>query len=186
MSVSYVREQDRILVRINTTAAEEFRIWVTQRLIKGLLPHLHTAAANLEASETPLADNSEKTKQLLSEFKKEETINKADFQTPYKAEVTKWPLGETPLLVTEVSMTPRGPGKLEISFDEKLPEVPPRGFKISLRPQLMHGLMHLMAQAIVTSEWPINPEAGKPVALVSSGGTEPEGGTDGSRPKYLN
>ncbi len=187
MSVTYSREQDRILVRINTTADEEFRIWITQRLIKGLLPHLHRAAANLEASEIPLADNSEKTKQLLSEFKKEETLQQSDFRTPYKTEPHTWPLGDAPLLVTEVSMTPRGPGKLEIAFDEKLPDLAPRGFKIALRPQLMHGLVHLIAQAIVTSEWPIDTTTGQPLALLGSGGLEPDGSGDGDvRPKYLN
>jgi len=70
LSVSYAREHDRILVRINTTAGEELRLWLTQRLLRSLLPHLGKAAADLEASRTALADNSEQSKQLLAELKK--------------------------------------------------------------------------------------------------------------------
>ena len=40
LSVTYLAEQDRILVRINTTAAKEMRLWLTRRLTVGLWPLL--------------------------------------------------------------------------------------------------------------------------------------------------
>ena len=36
MSVTYLPEQDRILMRINTTEGEEMRMWLTRRLMVGL------------------------------------------------------------------------------------------------------------------------------------------------------
>ena len=45
-SVSYVQEQDRILVRINTTAGEELRVWFTRRLMLPLWPNLNKAVAD--------------------------------------------------------------------------------------------------------------------------------------------
>lgn len=178
LSVTYIREHDRILVRINTTAGEELRLWLTQRLLRGLYPHLGKAAANLEASRTPLADNSEQSKLLLAEFKKEETLQSADFKTPFKSSEPTLPLGDRPLLVTEVRMTAQGAGRLEIAFDEKLPDVAhPRGFKIAIQPQLMHGLLHLLQAAITASEWPISPLA-PPNAT--------EAASDTKRPRYLN
>lgn len=178
LSVSYAREHDRILVRINTTAGEELRLWLTQRLLRSLLPHLGKAAADLEASRTALADNSEQSKQLLAELKKEETLKSADFKTPFKKGEAKLPLGAEPLLVTEVRMKARGPGKLEIAFEEKLPETTnPRGFKIALQPQLMHGLLHLLGTALTTSEWPLSTPAPTSVA---------DGALPMDKPKYLN
>ena len=40
MSVTYLPEQDRILMRINTTEGEEMRMWLTRRLMVGLWPLL--------------------------------------------------------------------------------------------------------------------------------------------------
>ena len=40
MSVTYLPEQDRILLRINTTEGEETRMWLTRRLMVGLWPLL--------------------------------------------------------------------------------------------------------------------------------------------------
>ena len=36
MSASYVAEQDRVLLRINTVEGEEMRLWLTRRLMAGL------------------------------------------------------------------------------------------------------------------------------------------------------
>ena len=40
LSVTYLPEEDRILARINTTAGEEMRLWLTRRLMLGLWPLL--------------------------------------------------------------------------------------------------------------------------------------------------
>ena len=38
LSVTYQAEQDRILLRINSTSGEEMRMWLTRRLMSGLWP----------------------------------------------------------------------------------------------------------------------------------------------------
>lgn len=183
LSISYVREQDRILLRVNTSEGEELRLWLTQRLLKGLLPHLGHAAADLEASCTPLADQSEASKQLLTEFKKEETLKSADFSTPYKADAVTLPLGAEPLLVTEVTMKVLGAGQLEISFDEKLSHADnPRGFRMAVQPPLMHGMMHLLASAIATAEWGI----ALPAQALAAPVRDSLDFSSAERPKYLN
>lgn len=183
LSVTYIKEQDRLLLRINATTGEELRLWFTQRMTRGLVPHLHKVVMALDASDAVLADQSEASKQLLSEFKKDEVLQKADFKTPYKAAAKALPLGAEPLLVTEVRLTPLSEGKLQIAFDEKLADVAtPRGFKIAVESQLMHGFMHLLETAVGNAEWPIAMPAGltgtpnKPGVPVS----------DAVRPKYLN
>ena len=40
LSVNYLAEQDRILMRVNTAASEEMRLWLTRRLMLGLWPLL--------------------------------------------------------------------------------------------------------------------------------------------------
>ena len=45
LSVNYIQEHDRILVRINTTASEELRLWFTRRLTLNLLPMVQKIVA---------------------------------------------------------------------------------------------------------------------------------------------
>ncbi|MET0311686.1 MAG: hypothetical protein ABW051_06510 [Burkholderiaceae bacterium] len=189
LSVNYINEQDRILVRINTTAGEELRLWLTRRLTLGLVPVLGRVVAEQavtqETAKTPgiapaVADP--ETKKMLAEFKKEETLQKADFKTPYRDQAAALPLGAEPLLVTEVNVTPTPTGQLQLSFQEKLPGAPqPRGFQMALESQLTHGLLHLVEKALVVSEWrgPAPAGAVPPAAA-------PEEPPTGGKPRYLN
>ena len=49
LSVTFVNEQDRLLVRVNSTDGEELRVWFTRRLMRDLLPLLTRIAGELEA-----------------------------------------------------------------------------------------------------------------------------------------
>jgi hypothetical protein len=198
LSVNYLQEQDRILVRINTTNAQELRLWFTRRLTLGFMPMVNKIVsqwvAKQEAAASPTitaaATADAQTQALLAEFKREESLQKSDFQTPYKAP-TALPLGPEPLLVTEISITPLPSGQLQLAFKEILPvdqDQPtsqPRSFRIALEQKLVHGLMHLLEKAVATSQW----AAGLTAAATDS--AEPalpgEGNSgDGQRPRYLN
>jgi hypothetical protein len=166
LSVNYVQEHDRILVRINTTTSEELRLWFTRRLTIGLKPMLQSIVADWVAKQeavaspltSPVATADSKTKQLLADFKREESLQKSDFQTPYKAPQAL-PLGPEPLLVTEFSVTPLPSGQLQMAFSEKLPQDDgqlkpnPRGFRIALEQKLVHGFVHLLDKALDASQW---------------------------------
>jgi hypothetical protein len=197
LSVNYIQEHDRILVRINTTASEELRLWFTRRLTIGLQPMLQKIVAEWVAKQeavksssiSPTATADAQTQAMLAEFKREESLQKSDFQTPYKPP-NALPLGPEPLLVTEISVTPLPSGQLQLSFNEKLPldngqpNPNPRGFRVALEQKLVHGFVHLLEKAVATSQW-----AG--LTAVSMHPAEPampgEGNSGGGeRPKYLN
>jgi hypothetical protein len=195
LSVNYVQEHDRILVRINTTAREELRLWLTRRLVIGLKPMMQKIIAEWVAKQetaaspltTPASTADAQTKQLLAEFKREESLQKSDFQTPYKA-AQALPLGPEPLLVTEVSITPLPSGQLQMAFSEKLPQDDgqlkpnPRGFRIALEQKLVHGFVHLLDKALDASQW-----GGTSLATATEPALPGEGGLgSGERPKYLN
>src|SRR6187402_2334185 len=138
LSVNYVAEQDRILVRINTAAAEEMRLWLTRRLMLGLWPLLSKLMTKhllkLEAAGTSLDTADEGLKQMLADFRKEEFLRQADFDTPYKEEQATLPLGEEPLLVTDVDASPLPNGRLRLSFNEKPPSADkPRNFQMEMQ-----------------------------------------------------
>ncbi len=198
LSVNYIQEHDRILVRINTTASEELRLWFTRRLTLNLLPMVQKIVTEWIAKQeavkssaiSPTAAADAQTQQMLAEFKREESLQQSDFQTPYKAP-NSLPLGPEPLLVTELSVTPLQTGQLQMAFTEKLPldngqpNPNPRGFRVALEQKLVHGFLHLLEKAAQTSQWIATPSpaAALPVAAAAED-EEPAAAQD--RPKYLN
>jgi len=188
LSVTYLAEQDRILVRVNTEAAEEMRLWLTRRLMLGLWPLLSKLLTKhllkLEAAGTSLEAADEGLKKMLADFRKEEFLKDADFETPYKDNQSQLPLGDEPLLITDVDAAPLANGRLRLSFNERLPGVTkPRSFQMEMEPKLMQGMMHLLEQALGRSQWR-EPFAAGPVAVEDAGAGDDEQSL--RKPRYLN
>ena len=188
MSVTYLAEQDRILVRVNTSTAEEMRLWLTRRLMLGLWPLLSKLLTKhllkLEAAGTSLETADEDLKKMLADFRKEEFLKNADFDTPYQEKQAVLPLGEEPLLVTDVDASPLPNGRLRLSFNERPPDTEkPRSFQMEMEPKLMQGLMHLLEQALGRSQWRESFGAG-PVAVED--GSMADDDTMPRKPRYLN
>lgn len=162
VSASYLKEQDRILVRMNTSSSAELRLWLTRRLCLRLWPNLNTAVADrvalMEGTRDPAraaaATADSATRQMLADFQREETLKTTDFKTPFRHEAQHLPLGAEPLVVTDVGLTNLADGKLQIDFKEKLPgESKPRSFRICLESKNLHGFLHLLEKALQQSGW---------------------------------
>lgn len=183
LSVNYLAEQDRIFVRVNTSASEEVRLWLTRRLMLGLWPLLSRLLTQhllkLESAGSSLETADEDLKKMLADFRKEQFLQEADFDTPFDESQAVLPLGEEPVLVTDVDATPLANGRLRLSFNERLPgDKEPRSFQVEMDPQLMQGLMHLLDQALARSQWQ------EPFAQGSAAEEAEEDA--GRKPRYLN
>lgn len=156
ISVNYVPEQDRCLVRINSQGGEELRLWFTRRLVLGLLPHLtHTAGEQMQQHTGPAvlaAPVEQQRQQMLASFQKEAQAYKGDYQTPFKAEASALPLGDEPALITEVKITLLTSGKVDLQLIEKT-AAQTRNIQLGMTPQLMQGLLHLLGEAVKKSDW---------------------------------
>lgn len=159
LSVSYLVEQDRILVRVNTSENRELQFWYTRRLTLGLAPLLErvvTEAATRSGgpATTHLAAADPATKRAMADFSRNETIRSADFSTPYQVAEASEPLFASPLLITEVNIAPLANGALRLKCTEKLGDTPPpRMFELVLSETLTHAFMHLLARAVAASQW---------------------------------
>jgi hypothetical protein len=187
LSVTFVAEQDRILLRVKTTAAEESRVWLTRRLMLGLWPLLSRLLTKhllkLEAAGTSLDSADEDLKRMLAEFRKEEFLKQADFETPYQ-ENQPQPSGDEPLLITDVDASPLPNGQLRLSFNERAAgEGKPRSFRMDMEPKLMQGLMHLLEQALMRSQW--GEPFGVPLGVIDDG-TSADQDNASRKPRYLN
>ena len=156
VNVSYSGEQDRLLIRINSLAGEEFRAWLTRRLALKLLPHLGRTAQEQMQQQFPAAPATApldaQRQQLVNNFQKEAAVYDGDYQTPFKDQPAALPLGEEPLLVTEVSFTPLAEGKLQVVLLERLPGRQ-RDLQLVMDPALTQGLLRLLNQGLKASGW---------------------------------
>jgi hypothetical protein len=162
LSVTYLREQDRLLTRINTSEAEELRLWFTRRLMLELWPTMHKVLTDqlvsLESSITSGVAADEDMKQMLADFRKQEFLQEADFDTPYKEQQARLPLGEEPLLVTDLTISHLAGSMVALEFHENPPGADnPRSFRLELDPALMQGFVHLVDQALTQASWTLPP-----------------------------
>ncbi len=190
LSVDYSDEQDRILIRINTSLGEELRFWLTRRMLHKLWPTFTQVVAEhtlrygklIDTPNPDMATLTDSAKSMLADFHRNEALKRADFSTPYNSNPTSLPLGESPLLVTEVKLTSMGSGQLQIKLTEQLTGFAiQRSCQIDVPTHLAHGLMHLLEQCLARSGWTDTPaQAVSPTDEVDSIASDDE------RPRYLN
>ena len=65
LSISHDERQDRLLLRLNTLAGEEYRFWLTRRMVILILPALTQMLARLEAAQPGLAASDAPAQHLL-------------------------------------------------------------------------------------------------------------------------
>jgi len=156
LQVSYLMEQDRILVRLNTHDGEELRLWLTRRMVKNLFPRINQVTADLVGEQFPDSAHDGADRRALTQFKKQESLQKADFSTPFDSQATTWPIGDAPLLATTLHITPREDGALRIAFEENVPGTgASRSFEVTLGQDLLHGFLHLLESALQHAGWGI-------------------------------
>ncbi len=192
VSVSYVHEQDRLLIRINGKEGGEIRAWLTRRLALALLPILSKTTSEqmkkIAAPAAPAVSLEDQRGQLVTAFKKEAALRTGDFETPYQGrqgQPSDPVLGPEPLLLTEVKVTLHDNGQMQLQLFEKMPgQATVRNFQVMMDPQLSNGLLQLLHQSLNASQWlhlPVTP----PMEELAST-TEPADLALESKPKYLN
>ena len=195
LSVRYNVDHDRILVRVNTSAGDEVQMWLTRRLVLGLWPllnrvvidHLAIPADAKTDGFVDLAAMGAGTRKMLADLRQQEGVQCADFVRPYRNDATSRPLGDTPLLVTEVNLTPKGGGLMLMNFKELLTEpASSRGFQLELPADLVFGIIQLLSHALEQAHWQVGPEISAPLLVVEAATDEIDLSPDATRPTYLN
>lgn len=196
LSIHYLADQDRIVMRVHTSADEEIALWFTRRMCLQLWPLWNRIVIDLFAvPPNALSDGcvdlnelSTESRQMLVNMQRQQALKNADFSAPYEGKSTKRPLGDTPIVVTEVNITPRpdqakGEMQLQLHFKEVLEDTPQiRGFEIVLSSDLVFNVLHLLENALAQSEWGIH--ATSPLNFDSESDFDLT--DDGKRPMYLN
>ncbi len=99
LQMSYSPEEDRVLLRLNTTSAEEYRFWLTRRYCQLMVQALgaHRAAdPDVSNQVSPVV------RKAVETFKREAADSGGNFKDDFKPSDT-FPLGETPVLAHKLS-----------------------------------------------------------------------------------
>jgi hypothetical protein len=196
LSVRYHTDQDRILVCINTTAGEEVQMWLTRRMTTRLWPLINRIVIDHFAipqdaktdGYVDLAAMGSRTREMLADMRRQEAVQTADFATPYENKQTLRPLGDVPLLVTEVNFTPKENGQMQMNFKEVLQEpLSNRGFQLDMPADMVFAVINLLKHALDQSEWEVGSQlhTAAPI-LVEAVVDEIDLSPDATRPTYLN
>lgn len=154
LSLTYSPNEDRLLLRINTTTQEEIHVWLTRRMTMNLMPHLPKIAADQLALRAPVQTPllTEQDKQVFADFKQHEYIREADFSRPYQEGEKK--LLDQALVLTDLQIKTLPEGMtLLVLQDRKTPESDVRSLELRLEPQLLHGLLHLIQEVWPKTGW---------------------------------
>ena len=195
LSVRYHTDQDRILVCINTTAGEEVQMWLTRRMAMRLWPLINRVVMDHFAIPqdaktdgfVDLAAMGPKAREMLADMRQQEAVAACDFTTPYQRRQANRPLGDIPLLVTEVNLTPKENGQMQMNFKEALQEpLSNRSFQLDMAADLVFGVINLLKQALQQSEWDMGEALAAAPIMIDEMVDEIDMSPGATRPTYLN
>lgn len=164
INLAFDAEQDRILMRISTHDAVEYRAWLTRRIVAGLLPAIDGLLERDAASHSPA--RSPEAQRAVSEFRHQHAVDRARFTAGYEAATPAF--GDEPLLITRIQLR-------QLDAEQFLMVLaPPSGDALQLRlgEVLLHGTIKLLRDTVRAAQWNLGdadpaPRPGQPDALVN-------------------
>lgn len=145
IQVRYIQEEDRILMRMNSVAGEEFRFWLTRRFLLRLWPVLQEALLSSPAAKQY---HDPASRQAIMAFEHERAQSKAAFDNPFR-ESDNLPLGKEPLVVTKAGFRHQDNGSLQLA----LKNTADQGIDLTLGNDVLHLLCKLLDDAAQQSGW---------------------------------
>lgn len=175
INLTYVREQDRVLLRLSTANDEELSAWFTRYILLKFIPEFDKVIADMAITQDPrIAAADAHSKQMVAEFQREEQLKGADFKSAYQKENLKPLIEGSPLLVTGLSMRKLPTNQLQLLVTESL-NGQQRQIDLKMNEELYYGLSKLLHQVVEKTGWTQIP--------TNQVGKEP---SEGNRPAYLN
>ena len=122
-------------------------------MLRQLWPHLQRLVT--DASVQRLAPNATalpEARAMLAHAARSRSLPNTDFATPFDAKATALPLGALPLLPLAIDLGP-GPEGKGLALAAR--EADGRSLRLTLSDDLATGLMRLLEQALVATDWGI-------------------------------
>lgn len=130
--------QDRLVLRIATSANEEIRTYFTRRFLRQLWPHFTAMLGGHLAQRPAMAPEPDSAPQKPSTF-----------DQPFVDNNPNYPLGCAPLLASEATLEPAGDGVARLILREGRE----RSFNLSLNADLLQALCAMLRAASEQAQW---------------------------------
>lgn len=154
LNASYVAAEDRILLRLNTTNKEEFRIWLTRRLMRALARELGSAERRLLGLENPQSGYVAPGARAIQEFRREASTADVDFGERFVEGSSGFPFGTGPVLATACGVRLQdGSASVSLTFGNQ------RTLNFVLDARGLHGTLAMLQKAVAHSDWDLGLEA---------------------------
>jgi hypothetical protein len=148
---SYDQHQDRVLMRVSTTAAEEFRFWLTRRFTRRLWALL---VKLLELDRPVRQQVDPDSKRAVLGLQHEGFAQQGNFSAPFEEREYRRPLGDAPQLLA------RAEGKLreDGTYLLRLNPQSGQGIDMTLDAKLLHLFSKLLNQVVAKTDWDVKLE----------------------------
>lgn len=153
LNATFMEAEDRILLRLNTTNKEEFRIWLTRRIMRRLASDLGGAERRLLGLEHPDSGYVAPGARAIQEFQREARTADVDFGERFQESATGFPFGTEPVLATacEVRLQ-EGNAAIALALNNK------RTLNFMLDVRGLHGTLAMLQKAVARSDWDLGEE----------------------------
>ncbi|MBI5844470.1 MAG: hypothetical protein HZB23_07370 [Deltaproteobacteria bacterium] len=152
MNIGFSPVEDRLILRITGKTEDgsaEYRFWLTRRLVRLLWDGLEKV---LEADTATDPRVDPEAREMVKQWKEEEAISKADFTTPFTPAPMALPLGEAPILVSKIQLKSMGPDQKVVVLNNEAGV----GITLALKPEMIHSIRKLIADAALKAEWDLD------------------------------
>lgn len=161
MTMSFSRQEDRLLLKVSTTAKTEIHLWLTRRFTLVLWKALMQA---VEKNPDIRPDLEPKAKEAVKAMQHQETVKAVDLSQKHDVKKQNKPMTEKPLLVVG--------GKVD--FDGRMVRLlfntdDGREINMALNKELLHALCHLMMRLSTTAEWGLDLTVGDSNVVMPEG-----------------
>lgn len=164
ISVTYVVEEDRLLLRVRTHDRQLYEAWLTRRLTARLLQPLHKAVTRVSlAGAAPGATVLPEAADMLLSSAQARSREKADFKTPFDDDASK-PFGEAPLLVVGVDLSQPKNASLSLT----LRGASGKQLSLNLGDSLASNVLELIEKAVRQSDWGLLAPVANPPAAATA------------------
>lgn len=167
MTMSYSPVEDRLLLRVSTTAHEEHQIWLTRRFVNVLWPALikgvEQQALPPETAAAPTT--TPQVKRAVVAMQHHEALQKTDLSQKHDEEKVNKPSTVKPMLATGGRCLPTKGGGMRLTIKTQ------EGLQVglNLNQQLLHALCHQISSLSQKAEWGLVLSVGDPNVVVPEG-----------------
>lgn len=151
LEVSFDPIEDRLILKFHTEDLSEYRLWLTRRFVKLLWEALQKL---LTEEDKPPAQQAIEAQKIEKAYKQEQSMKQSQFVQKYasKVEISKTPLGPSPILVTKIQIKQPKAGTPVLCLHPENGQ----GFEISAHSMIIHALCKLLSEAIRKTDWDLD------------------------------